>query len=92
MDDARKAQLIEYQKNSFTYGELTYEAGFEQVTITGWVGYTDLVVNQTPFGGIGKGTIAVLVIQDVETPMHDQEMFQIPITRMISLRTAPRMP
>lgn len=90
MNDETKARLIEMQKQSFSLATITYNnGGFEPATATGYIGYSDLMAQQTPFGSVGKGALVAIVIQDVTESMFDQQQLQIPLDKIFSVQTAP---
>lgn len=100
MTDEQKQQVVAAMKKAMQYGEVEYEAGLEIRKATGWYGIMDLA----PGGGIGNPTwfgpqqqsrsiaIGVVICQDIDAPMHDQEFITVPFARVLTLRTAPRMP
>lgn len=103
MTDEQRRQVVEKMKSAMQYGEVEYDAGMELRSITGWFGITDLapgesVARPSPFGPLqtqaGSRSIAVgvVVVQDIETPIHDQETTTVPWQRVLTMRAAPRMP
>lgn len=100
MTDEQKRQVVQRMKQAMQYGEIEYEAGLELRKITGWYGVMDLApggpTTPTLFGpqnGPSRSIgIGVVIVQDIDTPMHDQEFVTVPFARVISMRAAPQMP
>lgn len=96
MDDEQRQQMVINQKTAFSYGEVSWDQGSLSgpATATGWVGYRDIssktpVMPFMPHGSAGE--MCLVVIQDVNEPMIDQEVIEIPFHRLINVRYSPRV-
>lgn len=101
MSDEQKRQVVMRMKQAMQYGEVEYEAGLEIRKITGWYGIMDLAPGGAPnnhpslFGPQNQSrsiAVGVIVLQDIDTPIHDQEHITVPFARVLSMRTAPQVP
>lgn len=99
-DDESKAKMIEAQRNHFQLATVTYDrGGFEPASVSGYVTFRQLAVaaQQSPaallFGsGTSGGPVTLMLIADQNTAAVDQEITEIPLTRIISVVYAPAIP
>ena len=91
LSDEQRHSIIQRQRQALMLGEVTYEAGLELKTISGWVGLRSAQTSPGLFGGGTSGTTMVVVVPEIDVAMPDQSYLEVPIRRVISIRYAPAL-